>query len=83
MVDVDVVEKDIKSLLYNMDYNIFYIENGLWLKFRSGDMKVKYDLDFGWVAYIDEYNKSLENEIDMLYDILNDYLINFNEKLCS
>lgn len=83
MVDVDVVEKDIKSLLYNMDYNIFYIENGLWLKFRSGDMKVKYDLDFGWIAYIDEYNKSLEDEIDMLYDILNDYLINFNEKLCS
>lgn len=83
MVDVDVIEKDIKSLLYDMDYNIFYIENGLWLKFKSADIKVKYDVDFGWVAYIEEYNKSLEAEIDSIYNTLNNYVLNINEKLCS
>lgn len=83
MVDVDVIEKDIKFLLYDMNYNIFYIENGLWLEFKSADIKIKYDVDFGWVTYIEEYNKSLEDEIDSIYNTLNNYVLNINEKLCS
>lgn len=83
VADIDVIEKDIKSLIYNIDYDLFYIENGLWLKFKSGDIKIKYDLDFGWVAYIEEYNKLLEAEIDSIYNTFNNYLLNLNKKLCS
>lgn len=80
---IEIINKDIKSLLYNIDYDTFYIDNGLFLKFKSGDIKIKYDSSFGWVSYIEDYDSEYENEIDIIYEIISEYIINCNEKLCS
>lgn len=81
--EIETLLINIKNLLNNIDYAIFYINNGLWLKLKSGDIKIKYDLDFGWVAYIEDYDDLLEAEIDDIYESLNNYLFGLNSKLCS
>lgn len=78
---MNIINSDIKYTLNDIIYNTFYIDNGFLLKFKSGDIKIKYDSDFDWVVYIDDYDERLEEEIDSIYDRLSNVIFNINENL--